>query len=89
MERRLGGERRSSDWPKYGPISGEAPVPDTTIDAIVCLQTVTLAWLSSERPNKQLAEKSGTSVVELWKGRKRFEEGNPIERPVVSMNLDA
>ena len=37
MEKRLR-ERRSSDQPNLGSISREAPNPDTTADAMVCLE---------------------------------------------------
>ena len=59
-----------------------------------------LAWLSRERPNKQLTEtdrnlhptielKSGTLMVELgFLLEEAEEEGNPIGKPAVLTNLD-
>jgi hypothetical protein len=54
MEKRLR-ERRSSDQPKLGSISGNSKA----WHYYWCYGVLTdrsLAWLSSERPNKQLAE---------------------------------
>ena len=68
--------------PNWDPAKGRAPRPDTV--AMVCLQTrQCLAWLPSERPNRQLKEsrvnpytqpmdRSGTPVVELGKGWKKL-----------------
>jgi hypothetical protein len=57
-----------------------------------------LAWLPSERPNKQLKEsdadiptnrqKPGTPVVELQKKLEEAEEGSHIRRPAVSTTLN-
>ena len=84
MEKRLK-ERRSNDQPNLDPSQGEAPRPDTSTDAIYGVLTDrSLAWLSSERSNKQLIEtdedklhptiglKLRTPMVELWKGWKKL-----------------
>ena len=65
----------------WDPSQGEAPRPDTITDGMDGVLTDgSLAWLLSERPNKQLkrvrcrylhptnGQKLGTPVVELVKG---------------------
>ena len=64
----LQGQKHQRDWVKEGSVTGPTwdssqglgPRPDTITDAMVCLQTWrTLAWLFSEKPNKQL---TGTDI---------------------------
>jgi len=42
--------------PNWDPAQGEAPRPDTVTNVGGMLTDRSLAWLSSDRPNKQITE---------------------------------
>jgi hypothetical protein len=63
----------------------------------MCLKSRILAWLLSERPNKQLKESDADTYTQPMdhpcgriKGRmeEAEEESDPIRKPAVSTNLD-
>ena len=83
--------------PTWDPSHGWTPIPDTIIQAMMCLQTG--AKLSSERPYQQLTE-SDTDTVIHWmevgdlygrvRGKIEGTEGdsNAIRRTTISTNLN-
>jgi hypothetical protein len=93
-------ERRPSDRPKLGSISRGDPKAWHYYWCYGMLINRSLAWLPSERPNKQLRESDADIYTQpmdrsQWpcgwireKLEEAEEEGDPIGRPAVSTNLD-
>ena len=60
-----GGQQGSVSSLYWDPVQGEVPRPDTITDALGMLTDRSLAWLPSERPNKQLKEADADIYIPL------------------------